>query len=55
MCKYIFFKYASPPNYFHWMYDLLKFIQIEKIRYAIHGNTEDFYTIWQPFLLYKKN
>lgn len=47
-------KNPSPPNFFHWMYDLLQFIQIEKIRYAIQGNSEDFYTIWQPFLLYLK-
>lgn len=47
-------KNPSPPNYFHWMYDLLQFIQIEKIRYTIKDKAEDFYSIWQPFLLYFK-
>lgn len=45
-------KQATPPSFKHWIIDTLRFLKLEKIRFALRGPMDNFSSAWQPFLTY---
>lgn len=43
-------KDRTPPTFKHWINDLMGHLSLERIRYSLQGNTQKFFSIWQPVL-----
>lgn len=39
-----------PPSNTSWLRDLMSFLKLEKIKFAVRGSVENFYKHWQPLI-----
>jgi len=47
-------KSTKPPPTFSWLEDLMSFLYIEKIKFALRGSIDKFYKNWDPLLNFVK-
>lgn len=48
-------KSTKAPSSAQWLRDVLSFLKLEKIKYSLKGDSNKFYSIWQPFLTFFKS
>ena len=51
----LLWKNQLPPSNISWLQDLMSFLKLEKIKFAVRGSTEQFYKHWQPLISYFNN
>lgn len=51
-CILLRWKQESPPTHDQWIADLMRFLDLEKMRCTLLGSLEKFNRAWQPFLKY---
>ena len=45
-------KSPNAPPTTSWLSDLMSFLSLEKVKYALRGSTANFYKRWQPLITY---
>ena len=48
-------KGKNPPTYIHWIRDVMMVLNLEKIRYSIHGTEDKYNKAWSAFTNHVKS
>lgn len=48
----LLWKSSYPPKVSVWLTDLMIYLKLEKIKYALRGSDDLFYRIWNPLIMY---